>query len=338
MDRTPMIRNDRKRSAAIWVLAIAAIALLLTAISPLKPATAADVEQPEQSVWLLNTRSITPRKTTALDDARISYHKMNAEGQWEKSDWTAFHEENNTQVPTIVFIHGNLFSQCDVIRGAMPVYTKLKSAAPDKPFRFVIWSWPSDMIVPDPLIDVSMKARRADAESSLLANWLLALPHGGRVSLLGHSLGSRMIIRALSKIDADDNSKMTDSDSQVTASKAPSDSSPEGPSHYRAVLTAAAIEHSAMRDPDTDGTDPRMEMVLVTRNFHDPALKLYPAIEGPGGRQALGTVGPSQTDLFGASKTVDVSSSLGATHDMDLYFRTKTISSDLPKYTFLNDE
>ena len=59
------------------------------------------------------------------------------------------------------------------------------------------WSWPADRVCRHNRPDIQLKAAYCDAESYYLAAWLRGVQRDGKVSLVGHSFGPRIITGAL---------------------------------------------------------------------------------------------------------------------------------------------
>ena len=100
-------------------------------------------------------------------------------------------------MPTDFYAHGNFESADDASERGLAVYGRISAQAPaDQPFRFVIWSWPTDR-GKHPLELTRMHARRADVDAYYLG-WLVnRMNHQVKVGLMGYSLGARVATGAL---------------------------------------------------------------------------------------------------------------------------------------------
>ena len=100
-------------------------------------------------------------------------------------------------MPTVVFIHGNRTDADEAVVKGWYAYESIQAETADRPFRYVIWSWPAERVCRRNKVDVQLKADYSDVESYYLAKWLDRLRPGVKVSLVGHSFGPRIITGAL---------------------------------------------------------------------------------------------------------------------------------------------
>ncbi len=152
------------RSAA----AIVAVAVTAAVLAPAEVA-AADAARGE--VWLISTRCAprAGRVDSAAD--KIGYWRLSAEGRWAPADGDDLLGDGRP-LPTTVFIHGNWTGSSRAIRDGWYVYKRMQRDAADRPFRFVIWSWPSDRIRGRIRRDAQVKAAYSDVQGYYLADCL----------------------------------------------------------------------------------------------------------------------------------------------------------------------
>ena len=150
------------------------------------------------------------------------------------------------------------------LRSAEPesgAWKSFKEAVGAENVRF--WTWDGDRIW-------SKSAANADAAAQALADELAALPPERRanLTLVGHSLGGRMLARALARIGA------------------------RGLKVRQGVLLAPAMRND---DPELQGLGAGSERpVVIVANPKDVVLKYVYAVAGGEHGSALGTDGPPQ--------------------------------------------
>ena len=271
-------------------------------------------------IWTISTRHLgyagNELSAGELDLQVLRYDA--ASEVWLDAPLQAFLDEDG-EAPTVFYVHGNRRDRNEAFRRGWACYHALaRDAGPDLPFRFVIWSWPSDQLR-GPLRDIRAKACRTNVDGQYLG-WLLGrMQPDTRVSLVGYSFGARIITGAMHLLNG----------GTLAGQTVPIDS-PAARTPVRAVLLAAAI-HSDWLLPGRPHEDiwPVTDRMSVLYNSSDPVLRRYHAIERRGRPQALGYVGFwGWQQLGAAAKRVsnrDVSCYVGRTHDVDAYFCSSTV-------------
>jgi len=294
-------------------------------------AAACAADTPRQ-VWLISTREAA--HCGRLDDAAqaVRYWRLNDNCGWLSADAKDFHAGDGLAAPTVVFVHGNRTDADDAVTKGLYVYQTICSEAAGKPFRYVIWSWPADRIYRRHRPDAQLKAEYADAESYCLALWLHGVRPGTKVSLVGHSFGPRIITGALHLLAG----------GELAGQKLPADTvaawTSGKRSPVRAVLLAAAGDADCLAPGGCHGLAfSLLDQVLVTRNGCDKTLRWYPRLYGRGGPEAIGFVGPCGIDDPQKVAVVDVSATVGKTHDYQCYCSASNVSCHWAHYTFLDD-
>ena len=214
--------------------------------------------------------------------------------------------------PTIVFISGNRTDAEDTVTKAYFLHSMIRCAAGDKPFRYVIWSWPADRFCRGIRSDAQLKVDFSKAESYYLAAWLDRLPPGEKICLVGHSLGARIIANAMHLLAGGEVADRTMSQQTVDRWNG------EKRNRVNAVLLAPAVDADCFAPGGQCEALPLLDKVLVTKNGCDRALRWYPRLWGRGGPQAMGFVGPCCIDSE-KMEVIDVSGSVGKSHDCMLY-------------------
>ncbi len=159
---------------------------------------AAGPPRKQDEVYLVNTRELDEPDDDDDDPVHLPMLRYNEQGKWESLDIDTFCRDSQTDVPTLVYVHGYDFDEQKAEDAGWAVYHAVCGDLPaQQRVRFIIWSWPSVAKRFRPARDLINKSRRADAEAYWLA-WLLArLPSEARVGLVGSALGCRAIEGAL---------------------------------------------------------------------------------------------------------------------------------------------
>jgi len=311
-----------------WNQAMRAPAAVAVGLAAFLAAGACAAAQTPHDIWLISTRS-APWSNPVGGEDRIVYWHLDAEKNWEQADLEAFLATDDPAVPTCVYIHGNRTNHSWAVREGWSVSQKLKREAPDRPLRFVIWSWPADQIG-GIRQDVQVKAYRSDVQAYYLAYWLGRVNPEVRVSLIGYSFGARTITGALQLLAG----------GRFAGRSLPEGAAPVERTPVRAVLVAAAMSAHWLSSGGANGLALSLaDRVLVTRNTYDPVLKYYPRMYGRGGPQALGYTGLARSSRLGEQREkveiLPVERSVGSNHGLNGYLRASPVRSRLAWYAFL---
>ena len=305
---------------------VEAVAALL-ALAAMPAAAATDGPQ----VWLVSTRGAPHRGDLESGAGHISYWRLDPAqaSQWLKSDARAFHDSCDPSVPTTLFVHGNQIDADVAVEEGWALYLQMQQQAAGRSFRLVIWSWPSDRIGRRYRPDVRIKAALSDVEGFYLARTLADLKQGTRLSLVGYSLGARVITAAMQMLTG------VQVAGHRLSPEAMADWSSDSSRPIRVMLLAAAMDADWLTPGHRGGLAlPMIERALVTLNGNDLAMRFYPRLYGRRGPEALGHVGPIHSDRD-KIETVDVSRSVGRHHNWYLYAAAPAVVQRLAWYTFL---
>ena len=268
-----------------WTQAIRIPAAVAVGLAAFLAAGACAAEQAPHDLWLISTRS-APRSNPVGGEDRMAYWHLDADGNWASADLEAFLATDDPAVPTCVYIHGNRTDRSWAVREGWGVSQAVKREAPDRPLRFVIWSWPADQIR-GLRQDVQVKAYRSDVQAYYLAYLMGRMAPEVRVSLIGYSFGARTITGALHLLAG----------GEFAGRRLPEGNAPVERTPVRALLVAAAMSADWLSPGRANGLALGLaDRVLVTRNRYDPVLKHYPRMYRRGGPQALDCV-PGLVDL-----------------------------------------
>lgn len=321
--------NDRCYASGLRRLALLPLAVCVASMLAVTPFVAAQVPEAVASqVWLVNTRCAATCGPTQPDDPRITYWLQDAQCQWQPSDREALLASSQPGVPTILFIHGNWVSNQDAVDQGWQVYGQLKQQAGDRPFRLVIWSWPSERVERRLLPDVRIKAAWSDTQAYYVAGLVGQLPPEVPVTFIGFSYGARTATGALEFLAG----------GSVAGLALPETPAPR--TRARAMLLAAALDSDWLLPGHRNGDAlSQLEQVLVTCNPADAVLKRYHLLYCGGYAQALGFCGPACPGSLGPEQAkldmVNVSCSVGRTHDFARYFCAGAVQSRLAWYCYL---
>ena len=168
------------------------------------------------------------------------------------------------------------------IQEGWSLYHAIRAAACDRPFRLVVWSWPSERIQGGLRHDAQVKAARSDVQAHYLALCLDRMSPDVPVNLVGHSFGARTILGAMELLAGGTVA------GRVTTHDA---NRPRGP--IRAVLIAAAVENGCLLPGHRDGLAlGQLERVLITCNVKRSGVEMVPAVIRPRRRGGAGLHGP----------------------------------------------
>jgi len=319
---------DRRAWRAAIQRAIAWIAAAAF-LGGLPQVEAADsISQPR---WLLSTRSAPQCGDLREGAARHRYWRLDDDCRWTAQDAAQFRQADDSDAPIVVFVHGSRTDADGAVERGFAMYRTLQQHAADRPFHFVIWSWPSERDRRRVRRDMQEKLVYCDAESYYLAEWLAARKLQSRVCLIGYSFGSQIITGALHLAAGGElaGRSLPASLTENSAARKP----------VRAVLLAAAIDSAAMATGRENGrTLSLVDQMLVTENLCDRVLRWYPRIWRCGGPQAMGFVGPALNDGKEKVELIDVRCAVGNRHDVYAYMASGGVRSRLARYAFLEDD
>ncbi len=314
--------HGSRRAARLLVSLVLALPLVIAARS----AVAGEV-------WLVCTRGAPVCGDLEAGCSQIQYWRLGPDHCWQAADAAVFHQGDRPDLPTTVFLHGNQLDADEAVEEGWCVYQQMEQAAGGRPFRLVLWSWPSQRVVRGIRADVLVKIDYSDAQSYYLARFLGDLRADVPVSLIGYSLGARAATGALVLLQGGSIADRCLPAAVVTQR------AQNHPRAMRIVLVAAACDAECLLPGQRDGLAlGPVERMLVTTNPCDRVLKRYPRLYGRGGPEAMGAVGayccpqPGGCDKI---ETIDVACSVGRQHDWYRYVAAPELVERLGWYTFL---
>ncbi|MBN1911481.1 MAG: alpha/beta hydrolase [Pirellulales bacterium] len=282
-------------------------------------------------VWIVNTRCAPRCDWEAVQNAELDYQRRTDLCGWETADEKAFLEAVASGGPTTFFIHGYDVDSSTAVAEGMSLSQVLSRSAGERPWRLVIWSWPSTRARGRIRDDAQRKAAQSDVQAYYLARSLDRMDAKTPVGLVGHSFGARIICGALEILAG----------GQVGRRGLPEASRPARP--LRAVLIAAAMDNAWLLPDRRNGQAlAPVDRMLVTCNPGDRVLRWYPRLYGRGGPEALGSTGPACPSHLGPERekveVLGVQCSVGRAHGWRHYLGAPSLRCRLPWYAFLEDD
>jgi len=333
------------------VIAAAAATFVLGTARPGPAGNSGAAGMPGTDVWLVSTRGAPRSYLSPGAGERIRYFVLGEERRWRPSSDEALIGAMQRPGPTTIFVHGNRSGRCAAVSEAFELLRAIRGQAPEGRFRMVIWSWPSDRIRGGNRKDVRVKAAYSDVQGHYLADFLARLDPERPLSLVGYSFGARVITMALDRLDggrdADEPLPEPGTEDPLPREAAPRAAAPVGPAELtepadpprrRVVLIAAALDAGWLAPGGRHGGAARqVERMLVTRNYCDPVLRLYPLMYRIGGPQALGFVGPvCLGENRQKTEAADVSCAVGRAHDWSRYLTAPGLRRRMAEFSFLD--
>ncbi len=313
--------NQLRRATTLVMTSRPAVVAVFMFLLSCAPLSASDPAGPSQ-IWLVSTRSL-PGYCAGDPAAQLAYWVLTEDSQWQRTPPEEFSAADSPAVPTVVFLHGNRVGREEAVNRGWLVYQLIKCGSPDKPFRFVIWSWPADQIRGE-LKDVRVKAARSDAEAHYLAGMVSRIHPDVPLTLIGYSFGARSITGALQLLA--DGSLSEDAGAAR---------------RIRAMLIAAAVDSHWLSPGCRHGNAlGLLEQAFITVNPCDRALRFYPLLYRCSDPQALGWKGPSygcRGSQAAKMDLADVSRAVGEQHDFFRYVHASSVTSRLAWYCFLDE-
>jgi hypothetical protein len=283
-----------------------------------------------QQLWLISTRSAAISGDLQSGQKAICYWQFSSDCQWQTADEESFRASDIPAVPTTIIIHGNRENADDAIDFAWPIYCRMLHAAKDRPFRLVIWSWPSEQISRRHRPDIQLKFCYCDAQAYYLAACIEHIRGDAPLCLIGYSMGARIAAGGLQLLAG----------GEVACRKLPgrqsSEQSQKRAAPIRALMVAPAIDDDSLA---SDGTYnlalSQVESLFVVRNGCDKVLKWYPKIYGRHGPEALGYAGLTGCGNYENIELLDVSCEVGKAHKWEFYLASCRLLESIDRYTFL---
>lgn len=273
--------------------------------------------------WQLSTRNLCGGATSDAVRSLAVHQYQRTDGQ---SSWTtrALDDffQNERQCATVFFVHGNRVSADEAVAEGWQMYYALATNS-TRPFRLVVWSWPSEQ-VRGPARDVRSKVARAEDEAHYFGGMLRRYDSDARVGIIGYSLGARIVTGGLHLASG---GELDGESVGEPASDAP---------RYGVVLAAAAAHNHWLMPESRHGKAlAQVDHLLNLYNSCDPVLARYRMIDRCEKPQALGYVGIAPASLGVWADRVsqrDLAPSIGKTHDENAYLYRGVTADELRRH------
>jgi hypothetical protein len=289
-------------------------------------------EENRRQLWLLSTRSAPLSGDLQCGQKAIGYWLYSADCQWQASDEESFRKSDDPGVPTTIIIHGNQDDADDAVDFAWPIYCRMSRIADDRPFRLVIWSWPSEKMCRRNRADVQLKISFCDAQAYYLAVCIEHMRGDVPVCLIGYSLGAPIAAGGLHLLAGGEAACRT------LPGRGSSEQSAKRAAPIRAVMVGAAADADCLAsNGEYNLALSQVEKMLVERNGCDRILRFYPRLYGRHGPQALGFVGPAGCGEYGKIELLDVSCEVGKRHQWKFYLTSQSLLESIDRYVFPAD-
>jgi len=285
---------------------------LFAAPSPPQVAT-----QTADEVLLISTR---PLGTSC--DAQQMVQKLYCErfirnpggkSSWKSVAWQELVSEAQDRRPTVVYVHGNRIDRGEDRSRGLKIYRSLSGVLRQEgPIRYVIWSWPATQI-PGPVKDYYVKAGRTRQISWQLAWFLRQTPEQTPVSVIGYSMGARVVSGAMHLLGG----------GRLGGLKIEPDERPHRP-QIRVALVAAAVDADWIQPGGYHGRAlSAIEKLYVVTNRRDPAMRYFYLSHDRGRIRALGWAGVDQPGSLGSAakrvRLLDLTKVIGRNHGLTDY-------------------
>lgn len=272
----------------------------------------------ERDVWLIDTQYAPLNRASEQGFQRLLYYRLE-NNRWKRSDAETFFETQAPEIPLVFFSPGYTSTLSDTSEIGLKLYRLC--AKHEKPFRMVLWHWPSEQKFCCLLRDIRGKIPVAETSGKYLGMFMEKLDPESKVSLFGFSFGTRVVCDAISYLD---------------------EKKPES-MKINAILAGAATDRNWLSSKSKHGNIPRLtEKLLVLYNPHDSYLKFYPALYSSYHPESLGRLGPPlqsiQSEFRDRIEAVNVFSSVGSKHKTVYHIQTYAFQSRIKMYLLFADE
>jgi hypothetical protein len=283
--------------------------------------------------WIVSSRNCDGSRAPCDAECCLSYFHCPGDHSFCPQPREAFLGSIRPDRPVCFVVHGSYNWWGDVMAESRRIHRWIRSAAPQSPIQVVIFTWPSDGNMPYIFpVDIAILGRKSAAHGAYLATIITQLPSGQPISIVGHSHGARTAVAALHVLGG----------GRLEQGQALPSGHPV-PSHLRAVLLAAAIDHDWLNPGDRYGQALLIpEKVLLMRNSRDATLGIYPLRTGIGER-ALGRGGLGADDrsalgpLGGKVVEMDVARFADWHHGFANYHERPELAAAIRPYVYFQD-
>ena len=271
------------------------------------PSNQSTVSCCQSDVWLVNTRCLTPPRCRCETFSKLPLYRYE-NCRLNRASIDDFVGTLTPDTIVCVFVDGNRISAADALKRGERMRRRIGCC--QERVRFVIWSWPTEKIA-GPMRDIRTKICRSDGETFFLASWLSQLPTEQRISLVGYSLGARVVTGSLHLLGGGSYYGNRLSETQ------------ERSVYPRAALLGSALPLGYITPRGAHGLAlSNADRVLSISNSGDQALKFFKFVSSSKNAIALGYRAISPRSLGGLAPLLeqrDVNRTAGRSHDLNDY-------------------
>jgi hypothetical protein len=280
-------------------------------------------EQHGHELWVVSTRGLRGASCgQCVADFNPTVEQFICGRGWIKSSLAEFLSTDDNARTTAIFIHGNDTDASEAESRGRSLYRSLLTSRCDMPpTRLVIWSWPSERVIPRYRKDAQLKACRTTVEGYYLAQFIDQLGPQTPVSLGGYSYGAGVVTSGLHYLGGG-----TLDGRQLVERQHP-DRDPAN-----VILLGAAIANNwllpGMRHQHALS---QVERMVILFNPTDFVLHFYPRLWGGHGPEALGATGLAAPRRLGSERAkitqINVQPQLHRRHGWDYFSGSGAIMS-----------
>ncbi len=278
--------------------------------------------------WFVSTRSAAQHRLEKRGPLTVY---RSSQGTLSAASLEELQSALTPGVPICIFVHGSFTGWNTQLRNAPQSSQWIRDACPGRPMHVIFFSWPSDgpytQIFP---VDLTVRAYRAEFNGFYLAQVVALCPQQSPVCLIGHSHGTRAVLAAGHLLGG----------GMVEGLVSPSASASTQP--VRAVLMAAAVDHTWLNPGSRYGCALHRIEVMSLRSSGDFPLQFYP-LSAPHSRPALAQVGFTNADrramgpLGYRAVELDVSELVGTSHAWRSYSGSPSIAAAVAPFALFLD-
>ncbi|HUY31572.1 MAG TPA: hypothetical protein VMV69_02255 [Pirellulales bacterium] len=351
--RSSLAKNDFHRRRARWTAVMAILALAGVRAradnAPSRPSSptvvaaprralgreptasgSEKVSPPDHQFWLVSTRGLPHDGVPKPHDLRPRVWRRRPQAGWTDSTLDELFSAGDSRLVTTVLVHGNDTDHEQAIAKGTEVFREFRRGdAPARPFRLIVWSWPSEHI-PGPFRrDARIKAQRAEIEAYYLAAFVERLGDEAPASLVGYSLGARTVTGALHLMGG----------GRLDGHGLPPGRRESAP-RLRAVLLAAAVDGDWLLPGGRHGRAlSAVEQMAVLVNPDDRVLRFYRFLS-PGGGAPLGAAGMGAAARRGEDREkiveVNVADAVGKKHAWTTYIAAPKVVEHVKSFALFD--
>lgn len=286
-----------------------------------------------QDYWIVSSRSCKKQDREQGNTCCLNYFHSPHDKQMMPTERASLFAALNPQIPVCFVIHGSYNRWSDVVAESRNIHRWIRAGSQGTPLQVVFFTWPSDGNMPFLFpVDIAVLGRRCSLHAVYLAQLISDVPPEVRVSLVGHSHGSRVAVSALHLLGG----------GRIENGQALP--GPVVPHRIRATIIASAVDHYWLNPGERYGQALcAVERMLIVHNSRDTTMALYP-LRKPFGEPSLGGPGLSPLDrmmIDGNNAKIaqmDAAGFVNHRHAWASYYRHPALSEAIAPYVYYQEE